>query len=122
VKLIYVSGPISRGNLRENVRRACAAGRRLMAAGLAVIVPHLSVYLGQEHAAGCLIPEALPEGTTLAQWHACGVLTVGRCDAVLRLPGDSLGADLECAEARRLGVPVFEDEERLVAWAKGGGR
>jgi hypothetical protein len=29
------------------------------------------------------------------------------CDAVLRLPGESNGADIEVKEAQRLGLPVF---------------
>jgi catechol 2,3-dioxygenase-like lactoylglutathione lyase family enzyme len=29
------------------------------------------------------------------------------CDAVLRLPGDSAGADLDVATAERLGLPVY---------------
>lgn len=32
---------------------------------------------------------------------------IERCDAVLRLPGASRGADLDVARARALGLPVF---------------
>ncbi|QMU70635.1 DUF4406 domain-containing protein [Streptacidiphilus sp. P02-A3a] len=31
------------------------------------------------------------------------------CDAVLRLPGDSAGADQDVATAQRLGLPVYHD-------------
>jgi hypothetical protein len=31
------------------------------------------------------------------------------CDAVLRIPGESRGADLDVARARRLGLPVYAD-------------
>jgi hypothetical protein len=31
------------------------------------------------------------------------------CDAVLRLPGESAGADLDVATAKRLGLPVYHD-------------
>ncbi|MEU4066398.1 DUF4406 domain-containing protein [Streptomyces wedmorensis] len=34
---------------------------------------------------------------------------LARCDAVLRLPGDSAGADQDVATARRLGLPVYHD-------------
>ncbi|WP_338696707.1 DUF4406 domain-containing protein [Streptomyces sp. Q6] len=34
---------------------------------------------------------------------------LARCDAVLRLPGDSAGADQDVALARRRGLPVFHD-------------
>ena len=32
---------------------------------------------------------------------------VAVADALLRLPGESVGADIEVGEARRLGIPVF---------------
>jgi len=35
------------------------------------------------------------------------------CDAVLRIPGESRGADLEVARARRLGLPIFTDVSEL---------
>ena len=38
---------------------------------------------------------------------------IERCDAVLRLPGASRGADLDVARARELGIPVFTDIEEL---------
>jgi hypothetical protein len=38
---------------------------------------------------------------------------LSRCDAVLRLPGASRGADLDVARARELGLPVFERVEDL---------
>jgi hypothetical protein len=38
---------------------------------------------------------------------------IERCDAVLRLPGASRGADLDVAHARALGLPVFTDIEDL---------
>jgi hypothetical protein len=38
-----------------------------------------------------------------------------RCDAVLRIPGDSRGADLDVARARELGVPVYTDLSELPA-------
>jgi hypothetical protein len=31
------------------------------------------------------------------------------CDAVLRLPGESVGADQDVATAERLGLPVYYD-------------
>lgn len=36
-----------------------------------------------------------------------------RCDAVLRIEGDSRGADLDVARARQLGLPVFTDVNQL---------
>ena len=36
-----------------------------------------------------------------------------RCDAVLRLPGESRGADLDVARARELGLPVYFSIDEL---------
>ena len=36
-----------------------------------------------------------------------------RCDAVLRIPGESRGADLDVARAKALGLPVFGDVSEL---------
>jgi hypothetical protein len=38
-----------------------------------------------------------------------------RCDAVLRLPGDSTGADQDVATARRRGLPVYYDVAQIPA-------
>jgi len=36
-----------------------------------------------------------------------------KCDAVLRIPGESRGADLECEKARDLGLTIFTDLEQI---------
>ncbi|WP_414820653.1 DUF4406 domain-containing protein [Streptomyces rubrogriseus] len=38
---------------------------------------------------------------------------LARCDAVLRLPGDSTGADRDVAHARRRGLPVYHDVAQI---------
>ncbi|MFZ0550950.1 MAG: hypothetical protein WAM21_09095 [Steroidobacteraceae bacterium] len=38
---------------------------------------------------------------------------IERCDAVLRIAGESRGADLDVARARELGLPVFRDASEL---------
>jgi len=38
---------------------------------------------------------------------------LARCDAVLRLPGESRGADLDVARAHELGLTVFTNIEQL---------
>jgi hypothetical protein len=35
------------------------------------------------------------------------------CDAVLRIPGESRGADLDVVRARQLGLPVYSDVSEL---------
>jgi len=107
-KLVYVAGPISKGDLVENCRRAHAAGLELLKAGMAAIVPHGSCFWGNDTLGrDAFRPEVLPHGTTHEDWYGMDLEIVRRCDAVLRLPGLSTGADLEAAEARRVGIPVY---------------
>ena len=42
---------------------------------------------------------------------------LAHCDAVLRLPGESSGADADVAIARRLGLPVYADVAEIPARA-----
>ncbi|HEY9330982.1 MAG TPA: DUF4406 domain-containing protein [Streptomyces sp.] len=45
---------------------------------------------------------------------------LARCDAVLRLPGDSAGADQDVALARRRGLPVYYDIAEIPALDRQG--
>ena len=40
-------------------------------------------------------------------WLPYDFAWLAKCDALLRLPGESVGADREIEEARRLGIPIF---------------
>jgi hypothetical protein len=98
---IYVAGPYTRGDVCLNVRAAVHAADQLLTLGYAPLVPHLT------HLWHTISPHDYEEWLTLdLAWLAV-------CDAVLRLPGDSPGADRECAEAVRLGIPVYHDLETL---------
>ncbi|MBN1394765.1 MAG: DUF4406 domain-containing protein [Pirellulales bacterium] len=95
-KRIYISGPLtSSGNVRENLERAMAAARALIEAGFAPFCPHLSYHLDPA--------EEYPHAT----WMEIELPWVAVADAVLRLPGESVGADIEVDHAERLGIPVF---------------
>jgi hypothetical protein len=93
---IYISGPLtSSGNVLDNLDRAMAAARALIDAGFAPFTPHLTYHVdpGEEIAHDTWMDIELP-------WVAVA-------DGVLRLPGESVGADIEVREAERLGIPVF---------------
>ena len=114
---IYIAGPISLGILEDNIRQATEAGLVLLKAGYAPLVPHLTCYM-----AGAT-PEVLPAGTVHEDWYAADLPWVAVSDAVLRLPGESRGADGEVALAERLGIPVFYNLDvlmREVAAERGG--
>ncbi len=115
--VVYVAGPLSHGDLRENIRRGCEAGIALMKAGLSPIVPHDTCFWGMTWLGDGCLPELTPAGTTVDDWYGMDLPIVRKADAVLRLPGISRGADLETAMARECGIPVFGSVEEVVAWA-----
>ena len=101
--LIYVSGPISHGGTlspeaqKANVRHATSIAFSLIRSGFSVYCPHWSL-LAED-----LIEMTLDHG----MWIENDLPLVGRCDALLRLPGPSKGADMEVEHAYLCEVPVF---------------
>jgi hypothetical protein len=91
---VYVAGPITKGDQAVNVRRAMDVGSELLAAGHMPFVPHLTWFWH------------LVTFTDYEQWMAYDFEWIKRCDALLRIPGDSPGADREVEHATRLGLLV----------------
>jgi len=94
-KRIYIAGPITRGNRTDNFANACKAQESLMACGFAPLNPMLTML----HPAAWVIPHE--------DWMAADLPWVAVADGLLRLPGDSIGADMEVAHAMKLGIPVM---------------
>jgi hypothetical protein len=101
---IYVSGPIS-SDPEGHARTAMREAARLMDAGLHPFVPHLSVHWEKHHP------------RDYESWMAWDFAWLRRCDAILRLPGHSPGADREVALAESLGLPVFMSVDEAIRWA-----
>lgn len=92
--LCYVAGPIT-GNPFGCVRQAADAFVVLRSMGFIPFLPQLSVI--QE------MVSPLP----YEEWLAYDFELIARCDALVRLDGESLGADREVIHALENGVPVF---------------
>jgi hypothetical protein len=122
-KRVYIAGPITKGDLAHNIRQAEAAFYALLKAGLAPLCPHWSCYgsgpqvttFGTVYATAA----AVHPGTTHDDWLDADLPWVAVSHAVLRLPGESSGADKEVALAGSLGIPVFDSVDAVVAWLKG---
>ena len=99
---IYISGPISKGDHAHNFHQAVTAQKSLMEAGCAVLNPMLSM----------LMPGAF--SIPHAEWIANDLPWVTVSDAVLRLPGESDGADAECGWAKDHDIPVYHNLEELL--------
>ncbi len=91
---IYISGPFT-GDKEVNIRKAIDAADQILKAGMHPIVPHLNHYWDLIHQ------------HPYADWHRWALFWVTECDALLRLPGRSLGADEEVDLAEQEGIPVF---------------
>lgn len=98
---VYISGPYSKGNQATNVRNALEAGDRVWRAGHIPYVPHLTMFWG------LLFPH------TYREWLQLDLEWIKLCDIVIRLPGESSGADEETELARSLGIPTMALEEFL---------
>jgi hypothetical protein len=102
---IYVAGAISKGDRYLNVHAGILAGRELVRLGYAPMVPHLDAYM--------YLGGAELAWSDALDWDLSWVAV---SDAVLRLPGESQGADIECEFAAENGIPVFHDIEDIVSW------
>lgn len=104
--LAYIAGPY-RSDPVHNTRAAWEVAGELILGGIVTpFVPHLSLLAD----AMCPQPDAF--------WLRYDLDVLEHCDAVLRLPGESAGADAEVEHARQEGIPVFTDVGNLLAWAR----
>ena len=98
---IYVAGPYTKGDPVVNVATAIDAGDELANMGHYPYIPHLSMFWHYRH--------SHEYNFWLDQdkaWLTC-------CNALLRLPGESSGADKEVALAQELGIPVYYSVEEV---------
>ena len=93
--IVYIASPYTEGDHMENVCRQIYAADEIRAAGHLPYAPLLS------HFWHVLIPHEYE------YWTALGLEWVRKADVLVRLPGNSAGADAEVAEAQRLGIPVY---------------
>jgi hypothetical protein len=91
----YIASPYSRGDQALNVRRAVEAADRVWAIGVVPYVPHLTMLYH------IISPKPY------AEWLAMDEEWLARSDYLIRLEGESAGADREVAFARERGIPVY---------------
>ena len=105
IRYVYVAGPYTNGYPPENVRRAYAVAERLVAMGFEPYIPHASmlwdIYSPHEY----------------EYWMARDMAWLEQCDAIVRMPGVSPGADRECAWAVKNDIPVYFIDDNGVMYA-----
>jgi len=94
---VYIAGPYTQGNVAGNVRAAYEVASKLADLGFAPYIPHAT------HFWHLMFPRRYES------WLELDNAFLPCCDALLRLPGSSNGADGEVQLAKRLGIPVFTD-------------
>jgi len=105
---IYVAGPLTKGPRPENIHNALKAGERIRNRGHIPFVPHLYE----------LWDIVSPQDYEF--WMEMDFKWLEKCDALVRLPGESSGADREVQRAYELNIPVFYGMEDLTSskiWA-----
>lgn len=93
--LIYVAGPYTRPDPVENTHHIVRIADALLDAGFVPVVPHLTLLWH------------LISPKPYEHWLAYDQLLLQRCDALLRVPGDSQGATQEAELAELLRIPVI---------------
>jgi hypothetical protein len=105
---VYISGPLtSSGNVLENMQRAIHAARALIAAGFAPFCPHLSYHVDPADE----IPHAV--------WMDVDLAWLAVADAMLVLPGESRGVEIELDFAKTQGIPIFRSVAALAEHFQG---
>jgi hypothetical protein len=99
---IYVAGPYT-SDPEACTRTAIKAGDRILDAGHAPFVPHLAHFW-----------DRLYTNRSYEDWMMLDLAWLRAAHALLRLPGESSGADQEVALASELGIPVFQSMEDLL--------
>jgi hypothetical protein len=106
VKKVYIASPYTLGDVAVNVKTQMDCADNLIGLGFAPYVPLLSHFLHMVN------PRSYEEWTRLDnEW-------VIACDYLLRLPGESKGADAEAKLAKIHGIPVVYSLRELLALEK----
>lgn len=103
MKTVYVAGPYTQGNTIQNIRMAIEAGEALANAGFAPFIPHLTAFWDMLHE------------HPVSFWYAQDNEWLRHCDVLLRLRGESQGADAEVQLAKQLGKAIYHNVFDLIA-------
>ena len=98
---VYIASPYTLGDVAVNVKRQIDCADELMNIGFLPFAPLYSHFQHMIH------PRPYED------WIQIDLEWVEVCDCVLRLEGESHGADGEMIYAKQLGKPVFKSIEKL---------
>jgi len=100
-KYIYIAAPYTIPDPIENTHKACKIADELVKKGYVPVIPHLSFVWH-------LIS---PKETQF--WYDYTMDLMKLCDAVLRVEGESMGADREVEMAQKIGMKVYYNIDEI---------
>lgn len=101
---VYIASPYTKGDVAVNVRKSFLMADKLAELGFA---PYPPLYSHFWH---------LVSPHPYEFWTKMDLEWVLRCDCLLRMEGESSGADAEIKYAKANGLPVFYSLDALIAW------
>ena len=113
--LILIAGPYRSGTnddpqkMAENLRRLEQASWPIFQAGHLPMIGEWVALPIWNVAGGTTVGDALYDQIL----HPTAGRLIERCDAILRLPGDSKGADNDVRLAHERGIPVYYDLDQI---------
>lgn len=98
---VYIAGPYAKGNVRDNVNEAIRYGELVSQKGHIPFIPHLyhlwhSLYQHEQEF-----------------WCRQDLYWLDKCDLLIRIPGESIGADNEIEYAKTMGIRVIHNLDDL---------
>lgn len=106
MKKIYIAGPYTLGDVAQNVANAMWAADRIISLGHCPFIPHLFHFQHMAHQ------------QSYEKWLALDLEYLRICDAILRLQGNSYGADIEINTAKDQGIPIFYSIDDIKKYLK----
>ena len=103
-KYIYIAGPYTKGDTVQNVRAAILVGDEIANAGHYPFIPHLTMFWH------IICPHEYQF------WLDQDIGYLLKCDYLVRIPGESSGADGEVQIAKDNGIPVFFSVDACLDW------
>ena len=100
--IVYISSPYTKGDVGTNVHRVIEIADKIVAIGHTPFVPHLT------HLWHLVSPKPAEF------WYEYDMAFLSFCDALLRVDGDSVGADNEVKQAKMWCIPIYYSLEELL--------
>ena len=95
MKYIYIAGPLEKPDPAINARNAVQVANEVLNMGYIPFCPHLSLFWQY------LVDRPYQD------WINYDLEWLKKCDALIRIPGKSKGADIECEAAKKMGIPIY---------------